>query len=430
MSRDQRVRDNWALIHAQDRAIEMKRPLIVFFCLVPQFLNATIRQYSFMLKGLCEVQSGLNNLNIPFELSVGEPRYKLPEFMNKIKAAALVADFDPLKIKRRRLKDVTAKVDVPVSLVDAHNIVPVWEVSEKQEYAARTIRPKIHRLLDEFLDEFPKVKQHPYKIQRPGDIRWEDIFAGLEINRSVSEVAWLTPGEQAAKKMLNEFVDRKLELYPDTRNDPTKNGQSNLSAYLHFGQVSAQRVALKAAKSKTPARARENFLEELIVRRELSDNFCYYNDEYDSFAGFPAWARETLNKHRKDKRKPVYEPGRFEYAQTHDELWNAAQKEMVLTGKMHGYMRMYWAKKILEWSPSPEDALNTAIYLNDKYELDGRDPNGYTGIAWSIGAVHDRAWKERPVYGKIRYMSLAGAKRKFDVAAYVQKIRDLETGLG
>ena len=167
------------------------------------------------------------------------------------------------------------------------------------------------------------------------------------------------------------------------------------------------------------------FLEELIVRRELSDNFCYYNPDYDNIGGFPDWARKTHDKHRKDPRAVIYSRDQFEHAQTHDDLWNAAQMEMVKRGKMHGYMRMYWAKKILEWTQSPEIALETAIYLNDRYEIDGRDPNGYTGIAWSIGGVHDRAWSERSVFGKVRYMSYNGCKSKFNIKKYIERINSL-----
>ena len=205
------------------------------------------------------------------------------------------------------------------------------------------------------------------------------------------------------------------------RNDPLKNGQSNLSPYLHFGQIAAQRVALEVMGSSGPTDARKAFLEELIVRRELSDNFCFYNPRYDRVDGFPAWAQATLERHRRDPRDYGYTPEQFEQAQTHDDLWNAAQREMVRTGKMHGYLRMYWAKKILEWTPSPEEALKIAITLNDRYELDGRDPNGYTGIAWSLGGVHDRPWGERKVFGLIRYMSANGCKSKFDVKGYIQK---------
>ena len=219
------------------------------------------------------------------------------------------------------------------------------------------------------------------------------------------------------------FLQNRLPTYDEQRNDPTLDGQSNLSPYLHFGQLSAQRVALETSKASANKKAKEAFLEELIVRRELSDNFCFYNENYDNFKGFPDWAKKTHEIHRKDRREYLYSREEFEQATTHDDLWNAAQIEMIERGKMHGYMRMYWAKKIFEWTASPEEALDIAIYLNDKYELDGRDPNGYTGIAWSIGGVHDRAWFERPVFGKIRYMNYNGCKSKFNVRAYIDKYK-------
>jgi deoxyribodipyrimidine photo-lyase len=252
-------------------------------------------------------------------------------------------------------------------------------------------------------------------------IDWKDIKNSIKVNRDVNEIDWLKSGEQNAQIVLKDFLEKKLDRYAEERNDPNKNVLSNLSPYLHFGQISAQRIALTVNQFYGNHPSSDSFLEELIVRRELSDNFCYYNTKYDSFEGFPDWAKKTLNDHRKDKREFIYSLEEFEKAKTHEDLWNAAQIEMVKTGKMHGYMRMYWAKKILEWSKSPEEALKIAIYLNDKYELDGRDPNGYTGCAWSIGGVHDRAWTERQIFGKIRYMNFNGAKRKFDVASYIKK---------
>ena len=228
------------------------------------------------------------------------------------------------------------------------------------------------------------------------------------------------PGENFAMEALKNFLENKFDKYSEERNDPTKDGQSNLSPYLHFGQISAQRIALEVKKFGGNEKSEKAFLEELIIRRELSDNFCFYNKNYDSFTGFHNWAQQTLNAHKDDKREFIYTKEEFERAETHDDMWNAAQKELIKTGKMHGYMRMYWAKKILEWTNTPQYALNIAIYLNDKYELDGRDPNGYAGCAWSIGGVHDRAWTERPVFGKIRYMNYNGCKRKFDVNAYIE----------
>ncbi|MCF8265767.1 MAG: deoxyribodipyrimidine photolyase, partial [Melioribacteraceae bacterium] len=250
-------------------------------------------------------------------------------------------------------------------------------------------------------------------------VDWEKARNSLKINFSVPEVDWLIPGESTAKSILEKFINQKLESYNQHRNDPNLNALSNLSPYFHFGQISPQRVALAVSSVNNFPESKDAFLEELIVRRELSDNFCYYNSKYDSFEGFHDWAKKTLNEHREDKREFIYRLEQFENAETHDGLWNAAQIEVIKKGKMHGFMRMYWAKKILEWTESPEQALEFALYLNDKYQLDGRDPNGYVGVAWSIGGVHDRAWTERPVFGKIRFMNYNGCKRKFDIKSYI-----------
>jgi len=391
---------------------------------VPEFLSATIRHYGFMIKGLQEVATELAKKNIGFSLLSGSPGNEIPLFIKKNKPSALVADFDPLRIKRDWKQVVAEKINVSFYEVDAHNIVPCWTASTKQEFGAYTIRPKINRLLPEFLEEFPSLKKHPFNLSsHPSKTDWEKATRTLKANKTVSEAKWISPGEKAARTVLKYFLQNRLPTYDEQRNDPTLDGQSNLSPYLHFGQLSAQRVALETSKASANKKAKEAFLEELIVRRELSDNFCFYNENYDSFAGFPDWAKKTHEIHRKDRRDYLYSREEFEQANTRDDLWNAAQIEMVERGKMHGYMRMYWAKKIFEWTASPEEALDIAIYLNDKYELDGRDPNGYAGIAWSIGGVHDRAWFERPVFGKIRYMNYNGCKSKFNVRAYIDKYK-------
>jgi deoxyribodipyrimidine photo-lyase len=419
MSRDQRARDNWALIYAQELAQKRNSDLAVAFCLAPEFLGATRRQYSFMLQGLREVEQSLRALNIPLFLRSGDPGREIPDLLNDLGAGALVSDFSPLRQSLEWKTAVAGEISLPFYEVDAHNIIPCWFASPKQEWAAYSFRPKVHRLLSGFLEEFPAMRQNdkPCKDEPQND--WDALERSIQAD-NVSDVNWIMPGENAAAKHLWNFLERKLSLYEANRNNPNLDGQSNLSPYLHFGQIAASRVASEAIKSMKDAGA---FLEELIVRRELSDNFCYYNQNYDNLQGFPAWARSTLEEHARDRREYLYTPEELERAHTHDDLWNAAQLEMVRRGKMHGYMRMYWAKKILEWSPSPAEALCAAIYLNDRYELDGRDPNGYVGAAWSIGGVHDRAWKERAIYGKVRYMSYDGAKRKFDVQGYIRTRR-------
>lgn len=426
MSRDQRVRDNWALLFALDQAVERGVPLVVIFCLSPSFLGATIRHYGFMLKGLAEVEESLRAHGIGFTLRQGEVVQTLSSFLHEHNAGVLVTDFDPLRIKQTWKHDLLARLSIPVFEVDAHNIVPCWEVSPKQEYAARTIRPKLHRRLDEFLTDFPPLPELSGLPKPAGagqthsPVDWQAVRRNLQVNTDVPEVDWLRPGELGGQATLRDFLAHRLGRY-DQRNDPNAAVLSNLSPYLHFGQISAQRVALEVMNSSHAPASREAFLEELVVRRELADNFCLHNQAYDRTDGFPDWAVRTLDKHRHDRREYLYGLEEFASAATHDPLWNAAQREMVVTGKMHGYMRMYWAKKILEWTPSPEDAMDIAIRLNDTYSLDGRDPNGYTGIAWSIGGVHDRPWFERPVFGQVRYMNARGCARKFDVQAYIHR---------
>ena len=431
MRRDQRARDNWALLHAQDLALALGRPLGVFFCLAPGYLGATRRAYDFMLKGLRQTAADLAAKGVPFFLSAGEPGPTAVRFARKMKAARVVCDFSPLRPPLDWTRIFLSGTTLPVDEVDAHNVAPCRFVSPKQEFAAYTIRPKIRRLLTRFLVDFPKLRKHPHAWPKAGSeaapaIDWRKVEAGLKCDASVGPSPMVRPGPRAAEKTLATFVGDRLDRYDTARNDPNLGGQSGLSPYFHFGQLAPQRAALAAAQSGAAPDSVAAFSEELIVRRELSDNFCLHNPRYDSVEGFPLWARRTLDEHRGDPREHLYTPEQFEQAQTHDPLWNAAQREMTLTGKMHGYLRMYWAKKILEWSPAPEEALAEALRLNDRYELDGRDPNGYAGVAWSIGGVHDRAWGERPVFGKIRYMNDKGCRRKFKVDQYVNAVRHLE----
>ena len=423
MSRDQRVHDHWGLAFAQKLALKHQSPLCVVFSLVPDFLGATLRQYDFMLKGLAEVEETLRNFQIPFFVLTGAADQTLPPFLKQNNLSVLVTDFNPLKIHQKWMNELKKNISVPIYQVDAHNIVPCWVASPKQEYAAYTLRPKINRLLPEFLEPFTDLQVHPYPwSKRASSTDWTELMQNLKVNRNVTPVEWLKPGEKAGREMLKEFLQKRLPHYDAHRNDPLKNAISNLSPYLHFGQLSPQRVALAVQEQEVNMASKESFLEELIIRRELSDNFCFYNPHYDQPDSFSNWARKSLAAHLKDEREYLYELEELESASTHDDLWNACQLDMMKNGKLHGYLRMYWAKKILEWSASPEEAQQHAIHLNDKYFLDGRDPNGYAGIAWSIGGVHDRAWFERPIFGKVRYMNKNGCKRKFNVDAYISSI--------
>ncbi|XP_053685313.1 deoxyribodipyrimidine photo-lyase [Sabethes cyaneus] len=425
MSRDARVQDNWAFLFAQKLALKNELPLHICFNLVPTFLEATIRHYKFMLKGLEHVAKDCENLDIHFHMLTGMARNTVPKFVRDQEIGAVVCDFSPLRIPMQWVEEVGKALpsEVPFCQVDAHNIVPLWVTSDKQEYAARTIRSKINKNLDTYLTEFPPVIKHPYKETiRPNTINWKKLLDSVKVDRTVDEVDWAVPGYEGGIATLQSFVENRLRKFNAKRNDPTEDALSNLSPWFHFGQISVQRSVLAVKKhGKGFTESVAAFCEEAIVRRELSDNFCFYNQHYDSLKGSYDWAQKTLQDHRKDKRAYIYTRQELEEAKTHDDLWNSAQIQMVREGKMHGFLRMYWAKKILEWTRTPEDALEIAIYLNDRYQLDGRDPNGYVGCMWSIGGIHDQGWREREVFGKIRYMNYDGCKRKFDVAAFVAR---------
>lgn len=424
MSRDQRVNDNWALLYAQHLSGKLQAPLEVVFCLSPGFLGATLRQYDFMLSGLEEVEKQLKELGIPFVLLMGDASEVLPNWTEKKQPAAVICDFSPLRISRDWKQKVTQQLqnqNIPLYEVDAHNVVPAWVASPKEEYSAATFRPKIMRLFPDFLTDFPKIQPQKHQTNHFPSVKWQEIRDQLTVDTTVEPVTWLKSGEKAAANQLQKFLKTRLKGYDQARNDALADGQSDLSPYLHFGQISAQRVLWELDQVPHLEEDKQAFINEIFVWRELAENFCFYQPHYDSIAGARNWARKTLEESRQDPREFSYTVAQFDKAQTHDPLWNAAQKQMTQTGKMHGYMRMYWAKKILEWSATPEDAIATAIYLNDRYELDGRDPNGYAGIMWSIAGVHDRPWFGRPVFGSIRFMAVSGAKKKFDVAAYCAK---------
>ena len=344
MSRDKRVDDNWALLAAQSVALNNKVPLIVCFQYLGHFPEANIRQYGFQLKGLLELKNKLESLNIEFILSQGRASEVIPRIIDEKVVGTIITDYSPLRVYKKRVSKVLNRTKIPFYQIDAHNIVPVWKASPKKEYAAYTIRKKIHDNLDQFLTDYPSLIKHPYGNIRKNDISYDNIVKGLKIDFSVQEVDWLVPGEIAANNKLDLLHD-SLAGYDECRNDPTKDALSNLSPYFHFGHISPQRVALDIKNSSLPEQDKNSFLEEMIVRRELSDNFCEYEPNYDYFEGFHDWAKKTLNEHRNDEREYLYPKEQFEHADTHDPLWNAAQNQMINKGKMHGYMRMYWAKK-------------------------------------------------------------------------------------
>ncbi len=423
MQRSQRERCNHALEFAAERASELDLPLLVAFVLTPDYPEANLRHYRFMLEGLAVTARRIRERGIGFCLRIGDPVEEVIRLSGD--AVLLVGDRSYLRTPRAWREELAAQVTVPYYEVESDAVVPVEVVSDKEEYSAGTLRPKLHRRLFQFLQP---LSRREVVVTWPGGVHGEELddvdalLARLRLDESVRPVDGAVGGEDAAQELLERFIEEKLAYFDELRNDPAQDYTSGLSPYLHFGQISSLTVALAALERRDIPR--EAFLEELVVRRELSFNFTWFDEDYDSLECLPRWARETLRVHEQDYRDPSYTLLQLEAAQTHDPYWNAAQQELLYTGAMHGYMRMYWGKKILEWTSSVEDAFDRCLYLNNKYALDGRDPNSYAGIAWCFGK-HDRAWTERRIFGKVRYMNDRGLKRKFKIDRYVERINAL-----
>lgn len=379
MSRELRLEDNWALIFAYNLAKSQNIDLKIIVHLDSNLYSE--RQKSFLLKGVDALKENMLRNDIKYDI-VDEVNENIVK-----NAGAIIVDFNPISLK----DELVQTQECAVFEVDSHNIIPARYISNKQEFSAATLRRKVYANLAYFLTEF----QNPYKTM-------------------YSE----------ALLILGDFIKNKLDSYAEYKNDPNLDVTSHMSPYLHFGFISSQRIALEIIKSNASRANKESYLEELIVRKELSDNFCLYNKNYKNFDGISDWGKSTLIAHKIDIRTYTYDLNQFEYGETHDKLWNVIQINLVKTGYIHGYLRMYWAKKILEWSSSPEKALEIAIYLNDKYALDGNDPNGYVGVHWSVGGLHDRPFSNRLVTGKIRYMSINGCKKKFDLKEYINSKED------
>lgn len=440
MSRDQRIADNFSLLAALDIANTHNLPVIVLFCLQPHTGYRQGQHYSFMLDGLKQVAHDLNKLGIGFVIDVGQASKLIPKWVAKLKVGHVFIDYNPLRGPKILHKHLQRELQgVNLTLADNHNIIPAWVVSDKQEYAAHTFRRKVHIHLKDWLHEPPKLR--PPKVPatdflKPKFTKAEDLIKTLPWTNQAFE---FRSGEKMANQQLQDFLNKRLTGYASHRNDPSLEAQSNLSPYLHYGQISSLRIALEVQKimtrpllllqqAKMPAVNHEpnindsadSFLEELIVRKELADNYCRYNPSYDNLDGASNWAKKSLEAHALDPRESIYTYKQLYQANTHDQAWNAAQLQLLKTGKIHGYMRMYWAKKILEWTQTPQQAIEFATKLNDSLSIDGGDPNGYAGIMWSITGLHDRPWTQRPIFGNIRYMNLNGLKRKFDIKQYIE----------
>lgn len=424
MQAAQRAEANPALQHAVRLANEQRRPCLAFFGLTERFPEANARHLAFMLEGLRETQRALADRGVRLVVRRVQPDRGVVDLGRA--ASLVVTDRGYLRVQKSWREKAAAALACPLIQVETETVVPVETASPKEEYSAATFRPKIRKILASSLavpaDRKPLRDSLGWKGDSLDLENIEDVLAGLKIDRSVGPSPFYRGGAEEAKRRFRLFLRERLDHFADLRNNPTVDFLSHLSPYLHFGQISPAWAAAKAAASKS--RGREAFLEELVVRRELAANFVHYNGRYDSFESLPAWARTTLARHAADPRPVLYTRAELEAGKTHDPYWNAAQREMAVTGKMHGYMRMYWGKKILEWSAAPEDAYATALYLNNKYEIDGRDPNGFAGVAWCFGK-HDRPWGERPIFGLVRYMNDAGLRRKFDADRYVRNVAEL-----
>jgi len=427
MQQSQRAKFNHALEYAIDRANNANQPVLVAFGLMDDYPEANERHYRFMLEGLQETQEALRDRGIRMVVQLGSPdevAVRLGE-----DASLIVCDRGYLRHQRAWRDHVAEAAGCQVVQVESDLVVPVEAVSDHSEFAARTIRPKIHRLWDKFLVPLRRraVRKDSVgmKVESESLANLDRLLNRLDIDRSVSAVdRWFRGGTHEATRILRSFLRRLYDDYTKNRNQPQTDNVSHMSKYLHFGQISPLEIALAVRKARGRTENEEAFLEELIVRRELAYNFVQFTPNYDRFNCLPRWAKESLREHKSDRRDPLYSRTELESASTHDAYWNAAMREMTHTGYMHNYMRMYWGKKILEWSSSPEHAFRIALELNNKYFVDGRDANSYAGVAWVFG-LHDRAFSERPVFGKIRFMSADGLKRKCDIEGYVGKVERL-----
>jgi deoxyribodipyrimidine photo-lyase len=427
---NRRAASNHALAYAVELANRAELPVLFYEGLTFDYPHASDRLHTFILEGVPDTESQLQQLGIGYVFYLQRRREDANDVLYRLAkdAAAVVTDDFPLFPARLYNASVPGKLDIPYYAVDASCIVPT-SCFTKREYAAYTIRPKIRKLLPQYLRPAPPIRvRHKFHGKVP---HWHtlvsssnipELVASCDIDHTVQPSASFRGGYSAAQRRLRRFLEQSLHRYANSSNQPSENATSGLSPYLHFGHISSLQVAVAVESyAREHKLLADEFLEELIVRRELAFNFARFAENPASLDALPDWARKSLAKHTRDKRVPIYSRDQFESAQTHDPLWNAAQKELLLTGKIHGYYRMYWGKKIIEWSRTPEEALAIAICLNDRYALDGRDPNSYTNILWCFG-LHDRPWMERAIFGQVRYMSLEGMRRKTDVYAYIRSV--------
>ncbi len=422
-----RVDDNHALIYAIRRANELKLPLVVYEGLKYYYPWASDRLHTFILQGVDEKRKAFDELGIRYVFYLQQDRESPKQSVARIAkdAALIVTDDFPCFIIPGHNKTIAEKANVPVCAVDSNGIIPMSKF-DKEEYAAYTIRPKINKILARYLkplqNETIEIKDADIDVDCPDNlVKTENIaklVAECDVDHSVKASDVYHGGTAAGRIRLKNFVEEILPDYDKTRSKPDRDGSSRLSSYLHFGFLSALEIALAVRDADAPPESIDAYLEELIVRRELSYNLTLFNEKYDSLEALPAWVQKTMREHAGDERQFNYSLEQLEAGETHDELWNAAQREMAATGEMHNYVRMLWGKNVIAWTASYEIAFETLVHLNNKYCLDGRNPNSYAGILWCFGK-HDRPWMERPVFGTIRYMTSGSTGKKFDSKKYI-----------
>ena len=423
-----RVENNHSLIYAIRRANELKLPLVVYEGLKYYYPWASDRIHTFILEGVEEKRKAFEALGIRyvFYLQQDENSPKNTVAALARDAALIVTDDYPCFIIPEHNRRIASRADIPVFAVDSNGVIPMSKF-DKEEYAAYTIRPKIKKLLDRYLVPLPfeniEVACDGLEVDCPETMvtskNIRDLVAACDIDHGVPASEHYHGGTIEGRRRLKKFVADILPDYDAARSKPDRDGSSRLSSYLHFGYLSPTEIALAVRDSGAPRESIDAYLEELIVRRELSYNMTLFNEKYDSLDALPPWVHKTMRVHADDERQYLYTLEQLENGETHDELWNAAQREMVVTGEMHNYVRMLWGKNVIAWSPSYEIAFETLVHLNNKYCLDGRNPNSYCGILWCFGK-HDRPWMERPVFGQIRYMTSGSTGKKFDSKKYIE----------
>jgi deoxyribodipyrimidine photo-lyase len=417
-----RTSHNHALNFAIQQANERKLPLVVYEGLKFYYPWASDRIHTFILEGVEEKRKEFEKLGIRYIFYLQKDENSPKDTVAKLAkdATLIVTDDFPCFIIPKHNAAIVRKAEIPVYAVDSNGVIPMSRF-EKEEYAAYTIRPKIKRMLGDYLKSFEEEKI----IVRADDLKID--CAETHVDHSVKPSHFYHGGTANGRKRLKKFVSEILSNYETARNKPDKDGSSRLSSYLHFGFLSSLEIALAVQNVDAPQASKDAYLEELIVRRELSYNFTKFNTNYDSLESLPPWVQQTMRKHSQDQRAPIYSLEQLENFQTYDELWNAAQREMVETGEMHNYVRMLWGKNVIGWTRSYEEAFAILEHLNNKYCLDGRNPNSYAGILWCFGK-HDRPWMERPVFGTIRYMTSGSTGKKFNSKQYIEWTKTLGQG--